>query len=122
MKGNATTLQRIDAGACMSDAVIHHQTLYYTSVTADAALNEDITGQTRNALAAMDAMLARCNTDKRRLVDATIFLPDAADFAAMNEVWDNWVGAGSVPVRCTVQGGLMNPHYKIEIEIVAALS
>ncbi|MBT9433047.1 RidA family protein [Candidatus Sodalis endolongispinus] len=116
------TIQRIDAGARMSDAVIHHQTLYYTSVAADAALDEDITGQTRSALAAVDAMLARCNTDKRRLVDATIFLPDAADFAAMNAVWDNWVEAGSAPVRCTVQAGLMNPRYKIEIQIVATLS
>ncbi|AHF76843.1 Endoribonuclease [Sodalis praecaptivus] len=115
------TLQRIDAGARMSDAVIHHQTLYYTSVAADAALDEDITGQTVSALAAIDAMLARCNTDKRRLLDATIFLPNAADFAAMNAVWDNWVEAGSAPVRCTVQAGLMNPRYKIEIKIIAAL-
>ncbi len=29
--------------------------------------------------------------------------------------------AGHAPVRCTVQAGLMNPKYKVEIKIVAAV-
>ncbi|MBW2934647.1 Rid family hydrolase, partial [Klebsiella pneumoniae] len=55
------------------------------------------------------------------ILDATIFLADKNDFAAMNKAWDAWVVAGHAPVRCTVQAGLMNPKYKVEIKIVAAV-
>lgn len=39
----------------------------------------------------------------------------------MNAAQDAWVVAGSAPVRCTVQAQLMNPKYKVEIKIIAAL-
>ncbi len=49
------------------------------------------------------------------------FSADKNDFAAMNKAWDARVVAGHAPVRCTVQAGLMNPKYKVEIKIVAAV-
>ena len=51
----------------------------------------------------------------------TIFLVNKSDFQAMNKAWDEWVAKGSAPVRCTVQAGLMNPDYLVEIKIVAAI-
>lgn len=39
----------------------------------------------------------------------------------MNAARDARVVAGSAPVRCTVQAQLMNPKYKVEIKIIAAL-
>jgi len=39
----------------------------------------------------------------------------------MNRAWDEWVVAGHAPVRCTVQAKLMNPAYKVEIKIIAAV-
>ena len=39
----------------------------------------------------------------------------------MNKAWDAWVVAGHAPVRCTVQTKLMNPRYKVEIKIIAAV-
>ncbi|MBP1520268.1 MAG: Rid family hydrolase, partial [Klebsiella pneumoniae] len=51
----------------------------------------------------------------------TIFLADKSDFAAMNKAWDAWVVAGHAPVRCTVEATLMNPQYKVEIKIIAAV-
>ncbi len=38
-----------------------------------------------------------------------------------HRAWDAWVSPGNAPVRCTVQAGLMNPRYKVEIKIIAAL-
>ncbi|MBY6255925.1 RidA family protein [Phytobacter diazotrophicus] len=113
------TITRIDADAHWSDAVIHNQTLYYTGVPEN--LDADAFEQTANTLAQIDAVLARQGSDKTRILDATIFLVDKSDFAAMNKAWDAWVVAGHAPVRCTVQAGLMNPKYKVEIKIVAAV-
>lgn len=113
------TITRIDAEARWSDAVIHNQTLYYTGVPEN--LDADAYAQTANTLSQIDAMLARQGSDKTRIMDATIFLADKNDFAAMNKAWDEWVVAGHAPVRCTVQATLMNPGYKVEIKIVAAV-
>nr|WP_113866207.1 RidA family protein [Brenneria salicis]NMN91573.1 enamine deaminase RidA (YjgF/YER057c/UK114 family) [Brenneria salicis ATCC 15712 = DSM 30166]RBP63043.1 enamine deaminase RidA (YjgF/YER057c/UK114 family) [Brenneria salicis ATCC 15712 = DSM 30166]RLM30797.1 hypothetical protein BHG07_08705 [Brenneria salicis ATCC 15712 = DSM 30166] len=113
------SIQRIDPDERWSDAVIHNNTLYYTSVPEN--LNDAAQAQTENALAALDAILQRAGTDKSRLLDITIFLADADDFAAMNAAWDAWVVSGSAPVRCTVQAKLMNPKFKIEIKAIAAI-
>ncbi|NIY46838.1 RidA family protein [Cedecea colo] len=113
------SIVRIKPEARMSDAVIHNQVLYYTGVPEN--LDADAYEQTANTLAQIDALLEELGSDKTRILDATLFLPDAADFAAMNKAWDEWVVAGQAPVRCTVQAKLMNPRYKIEIKIIAAV-
>ncbi|AIM22212.1 hypothetical protein BMF90_21495 [Serratia sp. OLHL2] len=112
-------IERIDPDQRWSEAVVHNETVYYTSVPEN--LDDDATAQTANALAAIDVLLERVGSDKSRILDATIFLANTADFAAMNAAWDAWVVAGSAPVRCTVQAQLMNPKYKVEIKIIAAL-
>ncbi|CAI1685337.1 putative endoribonuclease L-PSP [Serratia quinivorans] len=112
-------IERIDPADRWSEAVVHNDTVYYTSVPEN--LDDDATAQTANALAAIDVILTRVGSDKSRVLDATIFLADGADFAGMNAAWDAWVVAGSAPVRCTVQAKLMNPKYKVEIKIIAAL-
>lgn len=113
------SITRIDPQARWSEAVIHNHTVYYTAVPDN--LQEDAYQQTLNTLAQIDALLASLNSDKTHILDATLFLPDAADFTAMNRAWDEWVVAGKAPVRCTVSAGLMNPGYKVEIKIIAAL-
>ncbi|AWS51564.1 MULTISPECIES: RidA family protein [Providencia] len=113
------TIKRIDPDNRWSEAVIHNNVIYYTSVPEN--LDADIVAQTANTLAAIDVMLERVGSDKSKILDATIFLADKADFAGMNQAWDAWVVAGSAPVRCTVQALLMKPEYKVEIKIVAAI-
>lgn len=100
------TIVRIDAAERWSDVVIHNQTLYYTGVPEN--LDADAFEQTANTLAQIDAVLAKQGSDKSRILDATIFLPDSNDFAAMNKAWDAWVVAGHAPVRCTVQAKLQS--------------
>lgn len=113
------TIVRIDAEARWSDVVIHNNTLYYTGVPEN--LDADAFEQTANTLAQIDAVLEKQGSNKSSILDATIFLADKNDFAAMNKAWDACVVAGHAPVRCTVQAGLMNPKYKVEIKIVAAV-
>lgn len=113
------TIQRINPEARWSDAVIHNQTLYYTGVPENT--DGDARAQTADILAQIDDMLQAQGSDKTRILDATLFLADRADFAHMNEAWDAWVVAGHAPVRCTVEAKLMKPQYKVEIKIIAAV-
>jgi len=114
-------IQRFDVGARMSEMAVHGATVYLAGqVAADGA--QDIGGQTRQVLAAIDALLARAGTDKRRILMAQIFLADIADFAGMNSVWDGWVAPGHTPPRATVQARLAKPEWKVEIVVTAALA
>jgi len=113
-------VQRFDVGTRLSEMAVHNGTVYLAGqVPDDATL--DIAGQTRQVLAAVDALLARAGTDKSRILMAQIFLVDLADFDGMNAVWDAWVSAGNAPPRATVQARLARPGWKIEVVVTAAL-
>jgi enamine deaminase RidA (YjgF/YER057c/UK114 family) len=115
-----TPIQRFDVGPRMSEMAVHNGVAYLAGqVAADASL--DIRGQTRQVLAAIDALLARAGSDKSKILRAQIFLADLADFSAMNAVWEAWVVAGHTPPRATVQAALAKPQWKIEIVVTAAV-
>ena len=113
-------VQRFDVGARMSEMAVHNGTVYLAGQIADDS-SQDIRGQTRQVLGAIDALLARAGSDKTKILLAQIFLADLADFAAMNEVWDAWVAAGQTPPRATVQAHLAKPEWKLEIVVTAAI-
>lgn len=115
-----TPIQRFDVGPRMSEMAVHNGVAYLAGqVAADASL--DIRGQTRQVLAAIDALLERAGSDKSKILRAQIFLADLADFPAMNAVWEAWVVAGHTPPRATVQAALAKPQWKIEIVVTAAV-
>ena len=113
-------IQRFDVGARLSEMTVHNGVAYLAGqVPTDAKL--DMRGQTREVLAAIDALLARAGTDKSQLLMVQIFIADLADFPAMNEVWDAWVTPGHTPPRATVEAQLARPGWKIEIVVTAAV-
>jgi enamine deaminase RidA (YjgF/YER057c/UK114 family) len=116
------SIERHHVGKRLSDLVIHRPSgLAYLAgqIANDATAN--ITGQTQQVLANIDRLLKEAGSDKNRILSATIYLPDMADFAAMNAVWEQWVTPGQAPARATVQAKLAGPDYRVEISIVAAL-
>ena len=113
-------IQRIDVGPRMSEAVVHNGVVYLAGQVATGGA-PDIGGQTREVLAAIDALLAKAGTDKTRVLRAQIFLADMADFPGMNAVWDQWVAPGHTPARATVEAALAKPQWKVEIVNTAAL-
>jgi enamine deaminase RidA (YjgF/YER057c/UK114 family) len=114
------TIERIDPGRRLSEAVVHGGRVYLSGmIPEDTAL--DIAGQVTQALGEIDALLARAGTDKSKILTATIWLADIADFAALNAVWQGWVVPGETPARATVQARLSDPKMKVEIMVVAAL-
>lgn len=113
-------IQRFDTGPRMSEMTVHNGVAYLAGqVAEDDSL--DISGQTREVLEQIDALLARAGSDKSKLLRAQIFLVDLADFAAMNAVWEQWVVPGHTPARATVQAALANPKWKVEIVVTAAV-
>lgn len=101
-----------------SDVVAHGDTVYLVEVPTQ--LEADITAQTREVLASIERLLSLAGSDKSRLLMVTIYLPDMADYAAMNAVWDAWVPEGSAPARACIQAQLAHPGFKIEIVVTAA--
>ena len=112
-------IQRFDVGQRLSEMAVHNGVAYLAGQVPEDG-TQDIRGQTRQVLAAIDALLARAGTDKSRILMAQIFLSDLDDFPAMNEVWDAWVASGDAPPRATVQAKLAKPEWKIEIVVSAA--
>jgi enamine deaminase RidA (YjgF/YER057c/UK114 family) len=117
--GSKKMIERYDTGPRMSEMVVHNDTIYLAGQIADDD-TADISGQTQQVLAAIDALLARAGSDKSKILRAQIFLVDLADFKAMNAVWETWVVPGHTPARATVQAALANPNWKIEIVVTAA--
>ena len=114
------TIQRINVGKRLSEAVVHGNTVYLAGEVPDDG-TKDIGGQTEEVLAKIERMLKQVGSDKTKILSAQIFLPDMKDFAGMNAVWEKWVVAGQTPARATVEAKLANPAYKVEIMVVAAL-
>ncbi|MGP9803025.1 RidA family protein [Rheinheimera sp. NSM] len=113
------TIQRILPASRYSEAVIVNGLIFCAGMVPDTA-SSNATSQTEDVLAQIDALLAQCGSDKSKLVDATIYLANMADYAAMNLAWDNWVVPGHAPARATVEAKLADPKWKIEIKIIAA--
>ena len=99
---------------------VHNGTVYLAGQVPDDA-TQDIRGQTAQVLAMVDKLLGEAGTDRARILMAQIYLADMADFAGMNEVWDDWVPPGDAPPRATVQAKLARPEWKIEIVVTAAI-
>ena len=111
-------IQRHGSTCRYSDSVVHNGTVYLVEVPSN--LDADITGQTENLLASVERLLAQAGSDKSRLLMATIYLADMADYRAMNAVWDAWLPEGSAPARACVQARLANPGFRVEIVLTAA--
>ena len=69
---------RTDANKILAKAVEYHGFVYLAGMTADDT-SQDVTGQTTQVLAAIDAALETHGTDKTRMLQAQIWLKDIRD-------------------------------------------
>jgi enamine deaminase RidA (YjgF/YER057c/UK114 family) len=115
------SIQRFHVGPRMSETAVHQGVVYLAGQVADDA-NQDITGQTRQVLAAIDRLLAEAGSSKAHILRAQIYIVDLAEFDAMNAVWEAWVVPGHTPPRATVQANLAKPGWKIEVVVTAAVA
>lgn len=114
------TIKRINPGPRLSKAVVCNGTVYLAGMTA-TDLSGDTTAQTREVLAIIDDYLARAGSDRSKLLSATIWLRDIADFDLMNDAWDEWVDRDAPPARATVEARLAGDGYRVEIMVIATV-
>ena len=112
------SIKRINAGARMSSAVVHGDTVYLAGLTADDA-KADVKGQTKEILDQIDTILETHGTDKTRLLQAQIWVKDIRDRDAMNEIWTAWLPKGGAPARACVEANMADPRLLVEIMVTA---
>ena len=95
-------LHRFHVGDRLSEMAIFNGTIYLAGQVASDA-TQDIRGQTTQVLAMVDRLLTEAGTDRAHILMCQIFLADMADFAGMNDIWDDWVAPGDAPPRATVR-------------------
>jgi 2-iminobutanoate/2-iminopropanoate deaminase len=78
----------------------------------------DIGAQTRRVLENLKAVLEAGGSSLDRVVKATVFLKNMADFAPMNEVYTQYLG-NAKPARSTVAVAELPRGALVEIDLVA---
>jgi enamine deaminase RidA (YjgF/YER057c/UK114 family) len=111
-------ITRSGSNAILSSAVEYHGFVYLAGLTADD-LSQDVSGQTRQVIAKIDAALEEHGTDKTRLLQAQIWLKDIRDRDAMNKLWIEWLGDAGRPVRACVEANMADPRHLVEIMVTA---
>lgn len=79
---------------------------------------KNIEAQTRQVLENIKAILEEAGSGLDHLLKTTVFLADLADFAAMNNVYSEYVD-GTPPARATVQVAALPSGALVEIDAVA---
>jgi 2-iminobutanoate/2-iminopropanoate deaminase len=77
-----------------------------------------IKAQTRQVFENLAAVLQAAGSSMDQVVKATVFLRYMSDFAAMNEVYAEYLG-GATPARTTVAVGELPRGALVEIDLVA---
>ncbi len=114
------TIERVEPGKRMSQAVAYGETVYLAGQVAADTVGTGVTAQTQQILGQIDRLLNATGSDKERILSATVYLADIATFAEMNAAWDAWVSTENPPARATVEARLAGPEYLVEIVVVAA--
>ena len=86
----------------------------------DTSVEGDITQQTEQALANLEAILDAAGSSLEQLVKTSVFLMDFGDFQAMNDVYAARVG-DRPPARSTFQVAQLPSGALVEIEAIAHL-
>ena len=113
------SIQRHDQTAILSQAVQYGDTVYLAGVVAKN-LEEDIKGQTKQVLDDIDRLLAKCGSNKSKVLQAHIWVTDIRNRAPMNEVWTAWVDTKNMPARACIEAKLADPKALVEIMVIAA--
>ena len=101
-----------------SKIVKHNGTVYLTGQVAEG---ETVTEQAEKCLVNIEALLEEAGSDKKHILQTTIWLADISDFAEMNEVWNAWVPMGHAPARACAESRLARDILKVEFVVTAAV-
>ena len=107
-----------------SQAVVHNGLVYTSGQIAlkpdgdDAILNENVILQAKQVLTNLKAVLEASGSSMEKVIKTTIFLADMADFAVVNEVYEEAFGTHK-PARSTVAVKTLPKNALVEIDAIA---
>ncbi len=102
----------------LSDATEFNGVIYTAGQVAEN-LGVGMKAQAEDVLRQIDALLAKCGSNKSRILSATVYVTDMALKPEMDEAWMAWVDQTRPPVRATVEARL-GANVLVEIMITAA--
>lgn len=111
-------IERIESTPRMSRIVKHNGTVYLCGQVGDG---ESIQEQAETMLARVDDLLEKAGSSREHMLSATVYLRDMKDFAAFNDIWDNWVIPGTQPARACVEARMARDILLCEISVIAAV-
>jgi 2-iminobutanoate/2-iminopropanoate deaminase len=88
------------------------------AATGEMQSEATVQEQTRLVLQHVQTILQGCGADLQDVVKCSVFLRDAQDFGAMNEVYAEVFGVHK-PARTTVAAGMVAAGMKVEIDCIA---
>ncbi len=107
-----------------SQAIIVNGTFVYTAgqipLDPDSGklVDGDIQAQTRQVLKNLEKILLEARSSFRSVIKTTVFLKDMGEFAAMNEVYAEFLGEAA-PARSAVEVARLPRDVRVEIEAIA---
>jgi enamine deaminase RidA (YjgF/YER057c/UK114 family) len=114
-------IDRIEMGPRISAVVRYNGMAFVSGQIPAKSIGEDIRVQTQEVLARVESLLSTAGSDKTKLLSASIWLADIADFGPMNQIWEQWIDADHKPARATVGAALSSPGFAVEISVIAAV-
>lgn len=111
-------ITRIAPGPRMSQAVVFGNLIWLAGQVG--APGESVTVQTEGILSKIERLLGEADSNKSRILQATIWLASMDDFAEMNTVWDTWIDPKNPPARACGESRLAKPDLLVEIMVIAA--
>ncbi len=84
-------------------------------------VSDDVVEQAVQAFKNIEAILKEAGSDLSKLVKTTCFLKNIDDFAAVNEVYTQFLGEGSFPARSALEVSKLPKNGLVEIEAIATL-
>ncbi len=83
-----------------SQAVAHNGIVYTVATARDKS--DTLYAQTKNALAQIDASLAKAGSNKSLILRATVYIIDISQKPEMDRAWDEWVDRENPPQRACI--------------------
>lgn len=112
-------IQRLNPTPRYADATMFQGLVHAVEVPVDPAA--DMETQCSSMLDLLEQTLIKAGSNRSRILMATLYVVDMADYATLNRVWDAWLPAGCAPARACVQvSGLAHPGYRVEVAVTAA--
>jgi len=108
-----------NANANLSSAIQVGNRLYVAGITGNTAANKgDAKAQTTESLTRIERTLKAAGFQWSNVVDSVVYLPDMANYQAMNAAYREKLGK-DFPARATVGTGLMGADAAVEIMMTA---